>query len=64
MKSAFKTILEENELQLSSPRCDNLKRAGKRILELIEREEVEQLFIEFSTRLITGEYTDFRVQCA
>ena len=50
VKSTFKTVLEENELQLSSPRCDNLKRAGKQILELIKR-EVRQTFIEFSTRI-------------
>ena len=35
VKSALKTVLEENELQLSSSMYDNLKRAGKCILELI-----------------------------
>ena len=35
VKSAIKTVVEENELQLSSLRRDNLKRGGKRILELI-----------------------------
>ena len=54
VKSACKTVLEENDLQLSSPRYDNLKRAGKCILELTERGEADQRFIEFSTRLTTA----------
>ena len=60
VKSAIKTVVEENELQLSSLRCDNLKRGGKRILELIEGGEVEQLFIDFSTRLVTPVRSTFR----
>ena len=59
MKSAIKTVLDENELQLSSLRRDNLKRGGKRILELIGG-EVEQLFIDFSTRLATAIRSTFR----
>lgn len=60
VKSAIKTVVEENELQLSSLRRDNLKRGGKRILELIEGGEVEQLFIDFSTRLATAVRSTFR----
>ena len=60
MKSAIKTVVEENELQLSSLRRDNLKRGGKRILELIEGGEVEQLFIDFSTRLATAVRSTFQ----
>lgn len=61
MKSAIKTVVEENELQLSSLRRDNLKQGGKRILELIEEGgEVEQLFIDFSTKLATAVRSTFR----
>ena len=60
MKSSIKTVLEENELQLSSLRRDSLKQAGKRILELAEGGEVERLFIEFSARLATAVRNTFR----
>ena len=52
-------LLEENELQLSSLRRDNLKWGGRRILKLIGG-EVKQLFINFSTRLATAARSTFR----
>ena len=64
VKSALRALLEEKELHVDSVRNNHVKEVGKRILELVEKAEVELTFAEFCKKLTTDIRGTFRSSTA